>query len=154
MLANANVKELEEEEEDNQDTEVDLEANRQKRIRKKDKTDTLTSEQMNQVYDRACFVMCKSPQVIIAYFVCITLYADMLAACWRTLQRVSGSCVVCNRSCLFAVGAIFLTAQSMQPFIASQTMPTGTSRPTAVIMQSLNCFASDRSFCLGFGAHC
>ena len=48
MLANANVKELEEEEED-EETEVDLEANRQKRIKKKDKTDTLTSEQMNQV---------------------------------------------------------------------------------------------------------
>ena len=51
MLANANVKILEDEEDEDKDeqTDIDLEANRKKRIKKHDKTDTLTSEQMNQV---------------------------------------------------------------------------------------------------------
>lgn len=52
MLANANVKILEDEEDEDKDeqTDIDLEANRKKRVKKHDKTDTLTSEQMNQVY--------------------------------------------------------------------------------------------------------
>ena len=52
MLANADVKMLEEEEDESTDeqTEVDLEANKKKRIKQHDKTDALTSEQMNQVW--------------------------------------------------------------------------------------------------------
>ena len=51
MLANANIKTLEEAEDEEIDAQenIDLEANRKKRIKKHDKTDTLTSEQMNQV---------------------------------------------------------------------------------------------------------
>ena len=51
MLANADVKILEDEEDEEKDeqTDIDLEANRKKRVKKHDKTDTLTSEQMNQV---------------------------------------------------------------------------------------------------------
>ena len=74
MLANANVKELEEEEEEGQDTEVDLEANRQKRIKKKDKTDTLTSEQMNQVHHITALQCAR----LCVLSVCITLHTDML----------------------------------------------------------------------------
>lgn len=52
MLANANIKTLEEAEDEEIDAQenIDLEANRKKRIKKHDKTDTLTSEQMNQVW--------------------------------------------------------------------------------------------------------
>lgn len=51
MLANANIKTLEDEEDEEKDAQedIDLEANRKKRVQKHDKTDTLTSEQMNQV---------------------------------------------------------------------------------------------------------
>ncbi len=51
MLANADVKILEDEEDEEKDeqTDIDLEANRKKRVKKHDKNDTLTSEQMNQV---------------------------------------------------------------------------------------------------------
>lgn len=51
MLANADVKILEDEEDEEKDeqTDIDLEANRKKRVKKHDRTDTLTSEQMNQV---------------------------------------------------------------------------------------------------------
>lgn len=52
MLANANIKTLEEAEDEEIDAQenIDLEANRKKRIKKHDKTDTLTLEQMNQVW--------------------------------------------------------------------------------------------------------
>ena len=52
MLANANIKTLEEAEDEEIDAQenIDLEANRKKRVKKHDKTDTLTSEQMNQVW--------------------------------------------------------------------------------------------------------
>lgn len=52
MLANANIKTLEEAEDEEIDAQenIDLEANRKKRSKKHDKTDTLTSEQMNQVW--------------------------------------------------------------------------------------------------------
>lgn len=51
MLANADVKVLEDEENEDKDeqTDIDLEANRKKRTKKHDKTDTLTAEQMSQV---------------------------------------------------------------------------------------------------------
>lgn len=54
MLANADVKILEDEEDEEKDaqTDIDLEANRKKRVKKHDKNDTLTSEQMNQVLER------------------------------------------------------------------------------------------------------
>lgn len=52
MLANANIKTLEEEEDEEIDAQenLDLEANRKRRIQKHDKADTLTSQQMNQVW--------------------------------------------------------------------------------------------------------
>ncbi|DBA92869.1 hypothetical protein WJX77_000511 [Trebouxia sp. C0004] len=54
MLANADVRILEDEEDEEKDeqTDIDLEANRKKRVKKHDKNDTLTSEQMNQVLER------------------------------------------------------------------------------------------------------
>lgn len=52
MLANANIKTLEEEEDEEIDAQenFDLEANRKRRLQKHDKADTLTSQQMNQVW--------------------------------------------------------------------------------------------------------
>ena len=60
MLANANIKTLEEEEDEEIDAQesIDLEANRNKKIQKHDKADTLTSEQMNQVWSTIHF--CRS----------------------------------------------------------------------------------------------
>lgn len=52
MLANANIKTLEEAEDEEIDAQenIDLEANRKKRVKKHDKTDSLSLEQMNQVW--------------------------------------------------------------------------------------------------------
>ena len=61
MLTNANIKTLEDEEDEEKDAQedIDLEANRKKRVQKHDKTDTLTSEQMNQVQPQGpCFDIC------------------------------------------------------------------------------------------------
>lgn len=64
MLANANIKTLEEEEDEEIDAQenIDLEANRKRRLQKHDKADTLTSEQMNQVWRTMKF--CHSPPLL------------------------------------------------------------------------------------------
>ncbi len=81
MLANANVKILEDEEDEDkhQQTDIDLEANRKKRVKKHDKTDTLTSEQMSQVHSPVLKLMCE---------------------CWRATHRNVSPCsaqAVCAR---------------------------------------------------------